>query len=152
MGKLETLSKEETKRLIQVIENFEYDEQVEIGTLESQDYRIDFYDKDDDIYYYEDVSCVEQFLCFINDDLVYYENIMEVYGYKPIRDESGNECDKEEYYVEYIEVIGKNNEIEEQLGVYIETFDDMDEIEEYFKEQPKFLNYIKTSLMSWVNK
>ncbi len=152
MGNLETINKEETKRLIQVIENFGYDERVEIGILESKDYSIDFYDKDDDMYYYENVGCTEQFLCFINDDLVYYQNVMIVHGYKPIRDKDGNECDKEESIVEYTEVIGKNNEIDEQLGVYIEDFDGMDEIEEYFNEQPKFLYYIKTNLMSWVNK
>ena len=152
MENSETISKEEIKQLIQVIENFDYDEVVRLGSLESQDYSIDFYDEDDDMYYYENVGCTEQFLCFINDDLVYYQNVMIVYGYKPIRDEDGYECDKEEHIVEYTEVIGKNNEIDEQLGVYIEDFDGMEEIEEYFNEQPEFLHYIKTNLMSWVNK
>lgn len=152
MENLETLSKEETKRLILVIENFDYDEEVRIGELMNQNYKIDFYDEDDDMYYYENVGCTEEYLCFINDDLVYYKNVMIVHGYKPIRDDDGNECEKEEDYIQYIEVIGKNNEIDEQLSDYIETFDSMEEIERYFKEQPKFLHYIKTNLMSWVSK
>jgi hypothetical protein len=153
MENMESMSKEEIKQLIQVIENFGYDEQVAIGSSESQDYEIKFYDEDDDMYYYEDVGWTEEFLCFINEDLVYYKNVVIIYGYKPIRDEDGNEYQKEEEEsVQYTEVIGKNNEIDEQLGVYIETFYSMEEIEKYFKEQPKFLHYIKTNLMSWVNK
>jgi hypothetical protein len=153
MENMESMSKEEIKQLIQVIENFGYDEQVAIGSSESQDYEIKFYDEDDDMYYYEDVGWTEEFLCFIKEDLVYYKNVVIIYGYKPIRDEDGNEYQKEEEEsVQYTEVIGKNNEIDEQLGVYIETFYSMEEIEKYFKEQPKFLHYIKTNLMSWVNK
>jgi hypothetical protein len=153
MENMESMSKEEIKQLIQVIENFGYDEQVAIGSSERQDYEIKFYDEDDDMYYYEDVGWTEEFLCFINEDLVYYKNVVIIYGYKPIRDEDGNEYQKEEEEsVQYTEVIGKNNEIDEQLGVYIETFYSMEEIEKYFKEQPKFLHYIKTNLMSWVNK
>ena len=153
MENMESMSKEEIKQLIQVIENFGYDEQVAIGSSESQDYEIKFYDEDDDMYYYEDVGWTEEFLCFIKEDLVYYKNVVIIYGYKPIRDEDGNKYQKEEEEsVQYTEVIGKNNEIDEQLSVYIETFYSMEEIEKYFKEQPKFLHYIKTNLMSWVNK
>jgi hypothetical protein len=144
-------TKLESQRLTQSIKNFDYDEQIEIGQLENQNYEIDFYDENDDIYYYKDVNFTDEFLCFIGEDLVYYRSVLEIFGYKPVRDEDGFEIDKgEEDSHQYIDVIGKNNEIDDQLLTYIETFRDMDEIEKHFEQKPKFLNYIKTNLMSFV--
>lgn len=143
----------EAQRLTQSIENSDYDEQIQIGTLENRNYEIRRYDEDDDIYYYKDVDSTEEFLCFIDNDLVRYNEVVEIYGYKPLRDENGDECGKgEEDSHEYIDLIGKNDDIDDELLVYIETFRDMDEIEEHFEQKPKFLHYIKTNLMSWVKK
>jgi len=143
----------EAQRLTQAIENSNYDELIHIGSLENNNYEIRRYDEDDDMYYYKDVDSTEEFLCFVDNDLVRYNEVIEIYGYKPLRDENGDEYGKgEEDSYEYIDVIGKNDDIDDQLGVYIETFYSMDEIEEHFERKPKFLNYIKTNLMSWVKK
>jgi|688.fasta_scaffold1224075_1 hypothetical protein len=143
----------EAQRLTQAIKNSNYDELIHIGSLENNNYEIRRYDEDDDMYYYKNVDSTEEFLCFVDNDLVRYNEVIEIYGYKPLRDENGDEYGKgEEDSCEYIDVIGKNDDIDDQLGVYIETFYSMDEIEEHFEQKPKFLNYIKTNLMSWVKK
>ena len=147
MENLET----EAQRLTKAIENFQYDERIQIGTLENDNYEIRRYDEDDDMYYYKDVDSTEQFLCFVDNDLVWYNEVIEIYGYKQLRDENGDEYGiGEEDSNEYIDVIGKNDEIDDQLMMYIETFRNMDEIEKHFEQKPKFIHYIKMNLMSFV--
>jgi hypothetical protein len=142
--------KTELLRLTQAIKNSNYDEQLHLGSLENNNYDLR-YDERDDFFYYKDVESIEEFLCFVDNDLVRYNKRIEILGYKPIWDENGYDWFKgEEVSLDHLDVIGKNDEIADYLGDYINTFYSMDEIEEHFEGKPKFINYIKTNLMHYV--
>ena len=147
MEKLQT----EARRLTQAIKNSNYDEQLHLGSLENNNYDLR-YDERDDFFYYKDVESIEEFLCFVDNDLVRYNKRIEILGYKPIWDKNGYDWFKgEEVCLDHLDVMNWNDDdVDEYLGSYIKTFNSMDEIEKHFEGKPKFLNYIKTNLIDYV--
>lgn len=78
-----------------------------------------------------DYNGSRDYLCFVGKDLIHF-------------------TEKKHSGMTWFRINGINNDVNHVLGQWIESFRDMNEIEEYFVTDSKFVKYIKTYLLDWV--
>ena len=158
------MSENEKNYLISRIENGLIEEQLEFGDVDCHiNTIIEFiYDEEDDYFYCvsDDIWIGEEYLCFIGDDLVAYQQKTVLIGYKPSENEKKLYNYKNNYieeikwsyigekdYEDEIEILGLNGDIDYILIDYIAKDNAfLEDILLDWEEGTKFYEYIKNNL------